>query len=260
MNDKNTLVKSVKFNERLKGATRGDLVPLEGTEGHMRIIGENLNKKALEMHRAVIALLRADPPMAGAAGALIRPMFECHLRGLWWIKCALGEISDPDENHNMRNIKAFVSPPLERAGQNPTQVEAGEQRNVLSRKDCRDAWAWQTILAKLKKNDPDKGFMKTYLRPPCPQTSGLRRRTDRLCCRGLPPRLVHGGHLQAQTGIRMVKGTPRAMGHYTEGLRTSFRKMADHIAWLSAMAMARAHTDPNAREEVARIGKGYLAS
>ncbi len=141
MKDKKTLIKSGEFNDRLKGAIRGDLAPLEGSEGHMRIIGENLNKKALEMHRGVIALLRSEPPMAGAAGALIRPMFECHLRGSWWIKCALGEISDPDKSDNMRNIEAFVSPPLEGAGQDPAQVKAGQQGNMLSRKDYRKAWA-----------------------------------------------------------------------------------------------------------------------
>ena len=260
MKDKKTLVKSRTFNDRLTKAIRGDLAPLKGRRGLICITGSNLNQKALEMHRAVITLLRAESPMAGAAGALIRPMFECHLRGFWWIKCALGEISDPDERHNMRNIEAFVSPPLEGSDQDPARVEGVEQRNMLSRKDWRNAWAWHTILAKLKKNDPDKGFMESYSVFLDLKLQGYDDAPTDYAVEDFLHDFVHGGHLQAQTGIKVVKGTPRAKGHYTETLQTSFLIMAEHIAWLSGTAIARAHTDPNAREKVARIGKSHLVS
>ena len=246
MKDRAALSASRKFHNKLIKSIQGKLKqPGSAKQKRMLLVGKNLSKKSLELHLATINLLGYCKPMAGAAGALLRPMFEFHLRGKWWLMAALGKIKQPDEKQNMLDIDAFISPPL---GKGLRSDSANIPKSMLTRNEYKNAWDMQSLIIKLNKNCPNSPLLQSYNEFLNLKLKGYESAPTDYKIKDLLNDFVHGAHLQSQTGIN----------GYTETLQSSFLYISDRTAWMSADALSEAHSDTDRRHSVSQIGHHHL--
>ena len=108
--------------------------PLTGNNDDRVRVGLNLISRAMEICTAILFLHTPPVPLAGAARALVRPLLEAYIRGLWWCRCAhngIPEAKDQD-GRNRRNVKLYVD----------------DDRGKKSR-----LWRWRTLLREVE--DPE---------------------------------------------------------------------------------------------------------
>ncbi|MDD9963103.1 MAG: hypothetical protein OXU70_13535 [Gammaproteobacteria bacterium] len=86
---------------------------LTGNNNDRARVGLNLISRAVEIGTAILYLHTPQVPLAGAARALVRPLLEAYIRGLWWCRCALDEIPAAKDNdidgRNRRNINLYLN-------------------------------------------------------------------------------------------------------------------------------------------------------